>query len=68
MNLVREILDELFSMFAADAWLAMGILAIVAMAWLASNFAAPLVGGLVLLAGCLSVLAGTVLLAARRKK
>jgi len=68
MSLLRDILAELFSMFAGDAGLSTGIILIVAAAALASQFGAPLIGGALLLAGCLAVLAGAVLFAATKKK
>jgi hypothetical protein len=68
VNLLRDVLEELFSMFAADAWLASGIIAIVGAAALVSRFNQPLLSGALLLAGCLCALAGAVLFAAVRKK
>jgi hypothetical protein len=68
MSVLRDVLDELFSMFAADAWLSLGILAVVITAALVAVFVAPLTGGLLLLAGCLALLAGSVLRAAGKAK
>ncbi|MGZ6007542.1 MAG: hypothetical protein ACXWKS_08800 [Rhizomicrobium sp.] len=68
MSVLRDVLDELFSMFAADAWLSLGILAVVITAALVAVFVAPLTGGLLLLAGCLGILSGSVLRAAGKVK
>ena len=67
MSVLGEVFAELFSMFAGDARLSLGALAVVAVAALAAAFASPLVAGTVLLAGSLAVLVINVLLAARRK-
>ena len=68
MSLFRDILDELFSMFAGDAGLATGIIAVVGAAALAAQFGTPLTGGALLLVGCLAVLAGAVVFEAANKK
>ncbi|HTP78477.1 MAG TPA: hypothetical protein VMJ73_16045 [Rhizomicrobium sp.] len=68
MSVLRDVLEELYSMFAADAWLSLGILAIVAASAVASLLVSPLAGGVLLLAGCLLTLAGSVLRMAIRRK
>jgi hypothetical protein len=63
MTMLKEILAELVGMFVGDAWLTAAILALVAVAAGLIRFVgvAPLTGGLVLLLGCLALLAGSVL-------
>ncbi len=58
MTLLRDILKELVGMFLADAWLAGGILALVAIVatLIRSQTVEPLVGGGALLVGCLAIL------------
>jgi hypothetical protein len=68
MSVLRDVMEELFSMFAGDAWLSLGILIVVAAAALASVYAIPLLGGAILLAGSLGILVGAVLRATRRSK
>jgi hypothetical protein len=67
MKILREIAGEVFRMFAGEKWLTLGILAIVAAAAAALNFAGlnPLVGGIVLLVGCLGLLVESVCRGAR---
>jgi uncharacterized membrane protein YhhN len=67
MNVLSEVFAELFSMFAGDARLSLGTLAVVVLAALADRFVTPMAAGAVLLAGSLAVLVISVLLAARRK-
>ena len=68
MNLIREILEELLSMFVGDARLAVGIAAVVAAAAALAIFTQPWAGGATLLAGCLAVLLDSVLHTARRSR
>lgn len=70
MNIVRDVLAELFGMFLGDARLAGSILVVVAVCAALIDIAGvtPLVAGLVLLTGCLVVLVGAVLTAARRQQ
>ena len=58
MNILKDVLSELFSMFVTDARLTMAILLIVAITALmirATNLS-PLIGGLFLLLGSIAVL------------
>jgi hypothetical protein len=66
MSVLREVLAELFSMFAGDARLSMGALLVVGIA-AATAAVAPALTPAVLLFGGLAVLVVNVLLAARRK-
>ena len=58
MNILKDVLSELFSMFVADARLTSAILAtVVVAALLIDVIRLPnLVGGVVLLVGCIAVL------------
>ena len=60
MSLIREIVAELFSMFAADGRLALGALIVIVIAIAAILVSAlpthPLAAGVVLLVGCLAIL------------
>ncbi len=58
MNILKDVLSELFSMFVADARLTIAILLIVAITSLmvGATDLSPLVGGLFLLLGCVEVL------------
>lgn len=58
MNILRDVLLELFSMFVADVRLTAAILVTVAVAALIIDVTGwpPLVGGAVLLLGCIAVL------------
>ncbi len=68
MTILRDVLAELLAMFVSDARLTAAVLALVAAAALLEQTLnqAPLIGGAVLLAGCLGILTGSVLLAARK--
>ena len=68
MTIFSEVLAELFSMFLGDARLSLAILLVVAASAALVDLAgaAPLVGGAVLLVGCLGTVLGAVLHAARR--
>ncbi|HWY72926.1 MAG TPA: hypothetical protein VNW98_04735 [Burkholderiaceae bacterium] len=70
MNLLREVAGELTKMFVGDAWSTAGILAVVSVtAWLKGHgVVPPLVGGAILLLGCLVVLVASVVLSARRHR
>ena len=67
MTMLRELAAELIGMFAAEKRLAVAVLAIVAVAGSLVDFAGlnPLVGGAVLLFGCLILLIESVCRAAR---
>jgi hypothetical protein len=58
MSLIREIVAELFSMFAADGRLALGALIVIAIAAILVSALPthPLAAGVVLLVGCLAIL------------
>jgi hypothetical protein len=66
MNVLREVAEELFSMFVGDARLAIGVLLVVAVATAAATFVQPWLGGAVLLLGSLGLLLDSVLHAARK--
>ena len=68
MNLVRDVVGELISMFLGDARLSAGVVAVVALSALLIDVLGvePLIGGAVLVVGCLAVLVGAVMSAARR--
>lgn len=68
MILLREVVAEIVGMFVADARLSGAILTLVAGVALLIGVAGvgPLIGGLVLLAGCLAILVENVGRAARR--
>jgi len=70
MTILKDVLSELFGMFLGDIRLSAAILAVVvATAGLIDLAgAAPLIGGGVLLAGCLAVVTSAVLHAARQKR
>ncbi len=70
MTILKDIFAELFSMFAGDVRLTIAILAVVALtASLIDLFGVdPQIGGCMLLFGCLTVVVGAVVLAARRQK
>lgn len=67
MNVASLILRELFGLFVDDEFLALGVLAVVAICGLLVWFAVPqlLVGGL-LLAGCVAVVMSSALKASRK--
>ena len=69
MTIVRDVLDALVGMFLGDARLSAAILAVVAVAAGLIDLAPvnPLIGGGVLLFGCLAVVVATVWRAARRR-
>jgi len=70
MTILHDVLSVLFGMFVADARLTGAILAVVAVAAGLIDVArvAPLVGGGILLAGCLAVMVTAVLATARAKR
>ena len=69
MNILKDVLSELFSMFVSDARLTAAILAMVAIAAALIDGTAlpPLAGGLALLAGCIAVLVISIRREARRR-
>jgi hypothetical protein len=68
MSVLREVAEELFSMFVGDARLAAGIAIIVAVSAAAARTFHPWLGGVVLLLGCLGLLVDSVLRAARKAR
>lgn len=69
MTILKDVLAELFGMFLGDARLSAAILVVVAVAAGVIRLAGapPLLGGAILLAGCLAVMIGAVLRAARAR-
>lgn len=70
MTILKDVIAELVSMFVGDFRLTVAILAVVAVAAGLIDLAGvdPLIGGAVLLAGCLAVVIATVHWTARRQK
>ncbi len=70
MNILKDVLSELFSMFVADARLTGAILATVVVAALLIDLIRlpNLVGGAVLLVGCIAVLFLSVMREATRRE
>lgn len=70
MNLLREVAVALHKMFAADTWLAVGILTVIPLTGLLMGLEAvgSLVGGAVLLVGSIAVLMASVLLTGPRDR
>jgi len=69
MNILKDILSELFGMFVSDARLTAAILALVllAAALIAGTALPPIAGGILLLLGCIAVLVLSVRREARRR-
>lgn len=69
MNLLKEVLAELLGMFLADARLSAAVLVLVgAVALLIDGLGvAPLAGGVVLVLGCLAILAAVTAATAGRR-
>jgi len=68
MNVLREVIEELWSMFVGDRRLTLLVIAVVALAAAAARLAgASWLAGAVLVVGALAVLADSVLQQARRK-
>ncbi len=70
MTILRDVFAGLFGMFVGDARLTVAVLAVVGVAAALIDIGdlSPLLGGGVLLVGCLVVLMGAVLRAARHQK
>jgi hypothetical protein len=66
MSVIRDVLEELFSMFMGDARLSVGVLLIVGAAAGLAYVGQPLLAGATLLLGCLGLVLGNVLYAARK--
>ncbi|MEQ9334563.1 hypothetical protein [Thalassobaculum sp.] len=69
MSLLKDVLAELLGMFLADLRLSIAVLLLVGLVALLVDRAVvdPLVGGGMLLAGCLTILATVTAAAARRR-
>lgn len=69
MTILKDVLAELFGMFVGDARLSAAILVVVVIAAGVIDLtgASPLIGGAVLLGGCLAVMIFSVLSAARSR-
>lgn len=70
MTILKDVVAELFGMFVGDARLTAAVLLVVAVAaaLIDLGHVPPLIGGGVLLVGCLVVLVAAVARAARRQK
>jgi hypothetical protein len=70
MNVLRDVAGGLHKMFVADTWLAMGIVAVVSVTGLLTGIEAvgSLVGGALLLLGCVAVLIASIVLSGRRHR
>ena len=70
MNILREVAGELLKMFVGDAWLTLGVLTVVSLTGLLTGSGAvrSLLGGAILLLGCIVVLVASVVLSARRHR
>lgn len=70
MTILKDVLAELIGMFAADARLSAAVLVVVALSAALIDLAGvePLLGGGLLLAGCLLLVVGSVRRAARRSR
>lgn len=70
MTILKDVFAELFGMFVGDARLTAAVLVVVAIAAALIDLGgvSPLIGGGVLLVGCLIVLVSAVARAARRQK
>jgi len=70
MNILKDVLSELFSMFVADARLTASILAIVVVVALLIKWTSmpQLAGGLLLLLGCIAVLLSSIYREANRRR
>jgi hypothetical protein len=67
MTMLKEVVAELIGMFVAEKWLTIAVLTIVAIAGWLIDFTAldPLVGGTVVLFGCMVLLVESVYRSAR---
>jgi hypothetical protein len=69
MNAVLAVLREIAGLFVDDGWLALAILAVIALAGIVSVLMpdSPLAAGAILLFGCLGILLANVASAAQRR-
>jgi hypothetical protein len=67
MTVINEVVAELISMFVGERRLTIAVLAVVTVAWCLANFTDldPLVGGTMMLLGCLILLIESVWRAAK---
>jgi hypothetical protein len=70
ITILKDVADELFSMFLGDIWLSMAVLLVVAGSAVITELTQldPLIGGVVLLMGCLLVVIGSVRRSALKAK
>jgi uncharacterized membrane protein YhaH (DUF805 family) len=69
MNVLRDVAGGLLKMFVSDAWMTVGILAVVLVAVMVTNAGAnPQVAGAILFFGSIVVLVTSVALGARRAR
>jgi hypothetical protein len=70
ITILKDVADELFSMFLGDIWLSMAVLLVVAGSAVITELTPldPLIGGVVLLMGCLLVVIGSVRRSALKAK
>jgi hypothetical protein len=66
MNVLRDVVEELFSMFMGDARLSLGVLLVVGAAAALAYVGQPLFAGATLLLGSLGLVLGNVVHAARK--
>jgi hypothetical protein len=66
--MIRDVLLELYSMFAGDARMSLGALAVVGVSAVLAFEDSPAAGGVLLLVGSLLVLVTSILTAARHKE
>ena len=67
MKIIRAILDEIWGLFVDDGRLALALLLCCLAAGTLAALAPPALAGAALLAGCLGVLLGNVVMTARRR-
>ena len=70
MNILREVAGGLLKMFVGDAWLTIGVLAVVSLTGLLTGSWAvrPMVSGTLLFLGCIVVLVANVTFNGRRHR
>jgi hypothetical protein len=67
-DVIKEVLIELGKMFFGEPRMAIAILALIALAWAVAHYATPHAGGLLLLIGCLAILAENVFHTAHKSR
>ncbi|MAO93767.1 MAG: hypothetical protein CMM78_03010 [Rhodospirillaceae bacterium] len=70
ITILKDVAEELYSMFMGDIWLSMAVLAVAAGTAVITELTPldPLIGGAVLLVGCLLVVIGSVRRSALKAK